>query len=451
MFKRNCVCIVEFMPGSLRTTCVFANAVSHRVIPCAPGEELGAAKELHSFVGAASRRSRVIVLIPTETSIMSVFRFPSSDLREVHHMAALQFVRSTPHKLEDIAVAAKILKKVSPHHSLVAAVMTTKDKLTPYLVILEQARLKPDVLTVSTARLAALSHAVWGDAVPGEGRIIGLCLDGALSWGLVARGQLLYSRVDEDGDAVESACGSFADQCRKEFPDLRIPEGILLCSPDRSGVSRRISGVALEIRELASLVRTTSDRSAFGLAPVAFLDHIMARDDMPTVFDLSPDQLKIARDRSKVRSLIAHFAIIAGIFLAGIFVGTGGEWHRRIAAVDSLHAALKRTSTRVKALEDQARRVATVERHISERIRVSAVLQDLSQNIPPGVRLNEADLEEGNLDLQGEADSLDAVQVFLTALASAERITDVRLEGIDKRPTATAQIVSFRMKMRVRT
>jgi hypothetical protein len=73
----------------------------------------------------------------------------------------------------------------------------------------------------------------------------------------------------------------------------------------------------------------------------------------------------------------------------------------------------------------------------------------LSKSIPPGVRLNEADLKEGILNIQGEADGLEAAQGFLTALASAEGIRDVRLEGIDKRPTEAAQVVSFRMKMKV--
>jgi Tfp pilus assembly protein PilN len=191
------------------------------------------------------------------------------------------------------------------------------------------------------------------------------------------------------------------------------------------------------------------EQSAFDLAPVAYLDLLLARDDRDAAFDLSPECLKAERDRSKFRSLVVHLAMIAGIFLAGLFVRAGMEWHQRRVASDSLRTALASASTGIKELEDKVRRVAAVERLVSERVLVSAVFQSLSKNIPPGVRLNDADLKDGVLNIQGEADGLEAAQAFLTALASIDGFRDVRLEGIDKRPTEAAQVVSFRMKIKV--
>lgn len=380
---------------------------------------------------------------------MNIFRFPSSDPLEVLNMATLQFVRSTPHKRADLAVDAKILESPSPNHSLVLGVMTTRDMLKPYLNILEQARLKPDVLTVNAQRLVSLSRAVWSNDFREEARVIGLGLDGALYWGLVAGGVLMYSHEEQDGADVVSSFGSFADYCRKEFPNTRIQDGILLGNSDRVGVSRQISGVTIEVQELSSLVRSARERSAFDLSPIAYLDLLLAQDDRDMSFDLSPENLRTERDCSKARSLAAHFAIIAGIFLAGLLLRAGLEWHQRSAVVVSLRTALESTSTRVKELEDKAQRVAAVERQVSDRILVSAVFQSLSKNIPPGVRLNDADLKDGILNILGEADGLEAAQALLTALASAEDFRDVRLEGIDKRPSEAAQVVSFRIKLKV--
>jgi Tfp pilus assembly protein PilN len=215
------------------------------------------------------------------------------------------------------------------------------------------------------------------------------------------------------------------------------------------GVSRQISGVTIEVQELSSLVRSARERSAFDLSPIAYLDLLLAQDDRDMSFDLSPENLRTERDCSKARSLAAHFAIIAGIFLAGLLLRAGLEWHQRSAVVVSLRTALESTSTRVKELEDKAQRVAAVERQVSDRILVSAVFQSLSKNIPPGVRLNDADLKDGILNILGEADGLEAAQALLTALASAEDFRDVRLEGIDKRPSEAAQVVSFRIKLKV--
>ena len=443
------VCVIEFIQGGLRTTCVNAEAVSHRVIPFAPGDEPKAAKELGAFCGAAARKACVVVLFPRAACVTGIFRFPSIDPREVRDMATLQFVRSTPHKREDIVVGAKSLKRLSATSSLVAGVMTTKDALKPCLDILEQAALSPDLLTVNTVRLLTLSRAAWGNEVRAEGRVIGAALDGALNWGLIAGGDLVFSREEPDGADMEASFGAFVDHGRKEFPDLSIQEGVLIGDLERAGGSRRMSGVAIEVRDLASLVRTAVERSAFELSPVAYLDLLFARDPGDTACDLSPEYIKVKRQRSKVRSLAVHLAIIAGIFLAGLLLRAGAEWQQRMAVVVALRTAVGNAAVRVKELEDKARKTAAFEKQVSERVLVSEVLQRLSKSIPLGVRLNEADIKEGSLNIQGEAAGLEEAQAFLKALASAEGFRDVRLESIDKRPTEAAEVVSFRMKMKV--
>jgi Tfp pilus assembly protein PilN len=110
---------------------------------------------------------------------------------------------------------------------------------------------------------------------------------------------------------------------------------------------------------------------------------------------------------------------------------------------------IERESASVKALEEKARITASVEKNIGQRVAVSSLFSDISRLLPKGARLNQANFREGNLELQGEADDLGVLQDFQKSLAGTPRFREVRLEGIDKRPTEAAQTVMFRMTMKV--
>jgi type IV pilus assembly protein PilN len=279
--------------------------------------------------------------------------------------------------------------------------------------------------------------------------ILGVWLDGSLLWGLLRKGELSFSREEDSGAEVLLAFVGFVDQCRKEFPDLCIQKGVLVADPQLTLGAQNLPGVELEVRELASLVRSVQERAAFGLSPVAFLDLLLAGDRNEAAFDLSPRLLKAERERLKVRSLAGHFIALVGIILAGLFIKAGAEFHQRKAVVDSLRIAVEQSAVRVKELEDKARTVASIEGLIAERTLITGVFRDLARAIPGGVRLSRADFKEGTLDVQGEAQGLESARTFMTNLAGTGVFQDVRLVNMDKRPTEKENVVSFRMKARV--
>jgi Tfp pilus assembly protein PilN len=450
MMKNKNVCILEFASGAVRVTRIdpHAKGVRHRAMPYAVGTEGAVAVELRVFVGADSHRCRVVVLLPRAACVMSIFHFPSGDPAEVLDMAELQFLRTTPHKREDIVVDARILERPSAKHSLVAGLMTITEMLAPYFRILDQAGLKPHVVTVNAQRLVSISRVAGISSVRDGGTVFGLFYGGRLLLGLFHGGKLFFSR-EQEGTDVGSGLESFIDQCRKEFPEMRIQKSVLFTDSKQAGIAQRLSGAPIEVLEISSLVRTDGERAVFDLSPVAFLDLLLAKDNSETAFDLSPKSLKSEQEQGKMRSLVRQVIIIAGILLAGSLVKAGAEWHQRKAVVDSFRMAIEKNSARVRDLEDKVQRAAAIERQISERTLLTVVFGTLSKSIPAGVSLNGVELKEGGLEIQGRSEGLESVRTFLTALSGAEGIRDVRLVSIDKHPTEAAEAVLFRMKAKV--
>ena len=126
-----------------------------------------------------------------------------------------------------------------------------------------------------------------------------------------------------------------------------------------------------------------------------------------------------------------------------------GDFHQRTEVVVALQGAIDRESARVKELEEKSRVVSAVESHFSSGVPISSVMASLSKILPAGARLTEVELRDGTLNIHGEADDLDTARSFQSAIESAGVFKNVRLEGIDKRPTESSQIVMFRMNMKV--
>ena len=116
----------------------------------------------------------------------------------------------------------------------------------------------------------------------------------------------------------------------------------------------------------------------------------------------------------------------------------------------SYEQALKSHSAHVKDLESKSRLISAFEKYAAEHVPFSVVMDNITKIIPKEVRLNQISLKEGVLNLQGDADNLDAAHAFQTGLSQAGCFQKVKLEGIDKRPTETAEVVSFRMTMEVK-
>jgi Tfp pilus assembly protein PilN len=380
---------------------------------------------------------------------MGTFRLPSQDHAELLNMAEFQFMRSTPHQRSDMVVDVKFLEMASPTQSLVAGAMAMKDLLKPYADILKEAGLTPEVMTVNTQRLLPLARVVWGDALNGDGRVLGLCIDNGLWLGFFARGDMLFSREERQNNDMDSALGGFIEYCHKEFPGTPVREGMLLGDRKDTGMARMAAGVRISVQELSSMVRTPGEQAAFELSAIAYLDLLLAQDDRAVPFDFSPGEIKAERNRVKTNRLTRHVIVLAVMVLSGFLLLGLGRLQKEMSGINALRRAIERESANVKALEAKAGITANVRKHVSEKIAVSSLLADISRLLPKGARLNQAEFREGVLNLQGEAEDLAALQDFQKSLAGTSWFHDVRLEGIDKRPTETAQKVMFRMTMRV--
>ncbi|MBF0618723.1 MAG: PilN domain-containing protein [Candidatus Omnitrophica bacterium] len=380
---------------------------------------------------------------------MGTFKLPSQKQSELLSMTEFQFARMTPQRRGDMVVGVKYLEKASATQSLVSGVMAVKENLKTYWNILDQGGISPDVMTVNTQRLLPLARNIWGVGLNGEGRVLGLALDGVFWLGFFARGEMLFSREDRQINDRDSALGAFIEYCHEEFPGTPVKEGILLGSQVDVGTTRTVAGVPFGVQELSTVARTVADQAAFEVSPVAYLDLLLARDNKGTWFDFLSEEMKAKRDRAQTLVLVRHGVIIGLMFLTGLFLLVGSQVYKEKAEIQSLARMVDWDAGKVKTLEEKSLKLSAVERHFSDNASASVVFAEVSRLLSKEARLNQIDLKDGLVNLQGEAASLDAVRAFQTALTGTALFRDVHLEGIDKRPTDSAQIVMFRMTMKV--
>ncbi len=446
MLKNKGTCVIEYAHECLRATIV-NGTVRHQCISLVPGQEETAAKELASFV-EGNTNCRIIALTPRASCVMGMFRLPSRDNDELLSMAKFKFARSSPYRKEDLIVDVKRIEDVSRSQTLIAGAMTVKERLKPFFDILQQAGLNPDVITLNTQRLHPLAKIVWENTLNGEGKVLGLCLNGTLSLGFFARGDLLFSR--EEGNISDSAMGAFIEYCHQEFPSIAIKEGLFLGTAEETGMARAIAGVAINVQELSTFVKKIKEQSAFEQSPVAYLDLLLAEDGKAGGFDLSPDHAKEERSRQELNRLMVHGIVIAVVCLAGLIIGLVGDWHKKTAVIRAYEYALKKEESHIKDLKDKSRLIESYEKFAAEHVPFSVVMENIVRVMPDGVRLDQISRRNGSLTLRGKAEDLDAAHLFQTGLAQAGCFQNVRLESIDKRPTESAEVVSFRMNMEVR-
>lgn len=439
------VCVIESIPNALRVSC-FGRQLTHHVIPCIAGQEVSVAKQLSLLV--SSGRYRVVALTPRMACFMRMFHLPSQDPAELLGIVQLQFARTTPNKSSDIVVDVKVLEQESKNQSLVAGAMMVKDQLTPFVDILNRAGLHPDVMTVNTQRLVPLARVVWLEPLNGEGKVLGVYLEGALVLGFFVKGEMVFSREEKVSVDWEVALRTFLDYGHQEFPGTSVKEIRLLGDREETGMARTFAGVTVNVQELSLMVRTAQERTAFELSPVAYLDLLLAMDEKSKVFDLSIDTIRIRREQKRKRVLWTHIGVIAGLFLAGLILLGWSKAYQEIRVSNALHEAVEKSSARVKDLEQKSRTLSSLEAHLSTPA-TTALLAELSKALPLDVRLTQVEMNNGKLSIKGEADTLESVRTFQTTLGSLMDFHDVRLEGIDKRPTEAAQMVMFRMNMKV--
>ena len=445
MFKKKGTCVIEYAQDSIRVTAV-NKSVQHQAIAIVQGQEEDAAKKLASFL-RQNRVARIVALSPRTSCLVATFRLPSNDHDELLKMVEFQFSRSSPYKKEDLLVDVRILEAVPPGKSLVSGAMMVRDRLTPFLEILKKAGITPDVITPNSQRLLPLAKIIWENFFIAEGKILGLWLNGTFSLSLFVKGDIYFSR--EESQSSGNTINAFIEYCQQEFPAITIMDGLFLGTPDQTGHKRAISGVLINVEELSNYVRTARHQAAFEQSPTAFLDLLLTGDPHAKVFDLSPVSIKTKRIRLQQKKLIVHGAVILFLLLFGLLLQTLSSFHQRTLFISVLNDAISQASVQVKGLEEKSRLVASVESYMASRLSVSAILVSLSKILPLGVHLTSFDFKDGQLNIRGEADDLDAARSFQGALQSARTFQSVRLEGIDKRPTETAQIIVFSMTMKV--
>jgi Tfp pilus assembly protein PilN len=166
------------------------------------------------------------------------------------------------------------------------------------------------------------------------------------------------------------------------------------------------------------------------------------------IFDLRDEESRREDEKRCLRVQLVLVAVILVLLAIGALVWGAARVYWEMAEINGMRSAINREAAQVKTLEAKASVVAGVEKYLSERVLASSVFGNIARLLPKEARLNQMDLKDGVVNLQGEAGSLETVQAFQQAIARVSIFQDVRLEGIDKRPTETAQTVMFRMTMK---
>lgn len=169
-------------------------------------------------------------------------------------------------------------------------------------------------------------------------------------------------------------------------------------------------------------------------------------DDPTRVLNLAPAEWEAAR---RARSLTRRFTLSAAACFGLWLLIVGGF----LAALAVREANIQRLARHVDVLEKPAAEVRVLQGRVrsledySDRSRSALeILRQVSQDLPAGLTLTSFSVRKGRtVSLRGEADAVNAVYDFFSALEKSGLFKEVKPEGVTSKPSSGRARSEFRV------
>jgi len=279
----------------------------------------------------------VYTILPRHDITARILTLPSQDPQELDSMVRLSAEEFVPFPLEELIIDQSILQKLPDGQARVLTIFAHYEVVEAHIAFLQEARIDPEQIYLSTACLATAAGAVVG---PRERSFALVNLaPGGLEIIVIENNQLEYGRAiasmqewDMEGPTAEEALEELAVETRASLTAYRREsetgegvDAVYLCS-GFADVTRPCENLFHELGQECTPARFARDLITHGAEhlsenlayPVAMLGAALIAQGRGNVkIQLLPQTLLDAREKVGTRKTAIRFAIIAAaIFLA---------------------------------------------------------------------------------------------------------------------------------------
>ena len=395
----------------------------------------------------AQIKGRVALALPTDAALLRVVRLPTVEAEEIRDMVALQVDKFSPFPVDQMAVSQEILHQ-HEGASRVAIVAAPLDTVSRWGAALQAVELFPrevDVEVLGWWRLLKQEK-----QIPETGRHLLLLME-------ESGAELL---VVQDGVPVlmralgHPAAGTSSEAASELAEELNYT----LTTLEAEWGSGGVQAIQLWQRGAASTEFLEQLRAACQLEVETHqLDRLpslsegLARRSAergPHLVDLAPADWKTALESRKLKRVLMMIAAsLVGAWLLGVVAVVGGLLleNRRVAALETEVAALKKPAAEVEQMKQQVR---SLERYAARTHSGLECLREVVALLPEGPELNAFTYKKyAEVNLRGEADSSGPIYDFFQALEKSPLFKEVKPEGVTQQARAGRVRSQFRVTL----
>lgn len=390
--------------------------------------------------------SRVVASLNRYIVSSRYIQLPSSQPQEIEKMIPFQIRRLFPYTADDVVFSFDILDTNADGFSNVALFVAQKERVQRLLQLLQDARIKPDILTISSVGLlnwySAQNEKPLNDSVALvdlNQSYLELCV-------INKQVKITYSRsvLIHDKSEITNEIKKCLEIYNKESKANVISKLLLIAEQNKyKDIASEISAgtnIPAEIinpwQNLPIIYKNVEDNLASIIG--------LLISEKPTQINLLPEEEKSAlntklKQKQRNRSIFLLVGLVLAIFLNIIFYINTRSRHLR-----DLDKKLSLLWPEIDKLSDMQKKLLFVQRQLEQRYAAIQILDELYKITPEGILLNIFIYEKDNQAvIKGAATEMSLVFEYVSILEKSKFLKNAEVRFATKRSAKGQEFTDF--------
>lgn len=391
--------------------------------------------------GARLRQAIVVVCLPRQAVTVRLLSLPSSDPVELEDMIDLQLGRVTPHSRSEIVFGRRLVGSARAGYTDVMLAMVQTMILRQKYLLMEQAGLTVDRMTVTTEGLLEVFRST------GSVTLVADVDAEATEWAAIRNGALLFSRTGVIGarelqEQPEHAAQRFCEEAGRVLAAFRgeqtdaVVERVVLAGAGANvaGLAERLQAetdTPVEVRASGEGLAVDPALPAFGDAPFRTLSWTgllgAATHAERLTVHLEPETIRRRRAlEDKAHALAATGALVMTI-AALVSLWAEGRLLARHEILAQLRRRVAETAADAEQTENRKRLIALAAERFGSGAMPLRLLTETHRLTDASVTLEAVGMDEsGRMTIRGSADAVPDILRLIGALESSPYFRNVK-------------------------
>ncbi|MCM8787281.1 MAG: pilus assembly protein PilM [Candidatus Omnitrophica bacterium] len=428
-------------------------------------------KILNSSLYSVNFKKPIIVdVITPNLTITKNIEIPSTNPDEIRQIINLQAARHTPYSKDEIIVDYIELGVYKQSYTKILLIIVSKNIIKKHFEIIEKSGFNLDGVCFSPEGIVTLLGEELSKTEDQQSYILLNVDDAFTDFVIIFRNKPIFVRNIPLGSQIflidkEQNLGRFIEEIKKSLDayqieeiekipkQLLLVEGGLILKELQTLLSSNLP-FSINFFNYLKLFSLNADvsKTISTFNKVSFLNVIATTASFGKVkVNILPEEIKLKKAfEEKSRELIK-----SGIFLILAFVLSFSVMITKIYFKSIYLQKLKNlhlnVSSEAKKLESDYTKVNFIRNYITNRGYSLEVLAEIYNSLPQEVELSGIRLEkEGRLVIQGTADTMSTVFLFVDRLNKVKYFKEVRTKYTSKRKEGTSDVTDFEINTQVK-